>query len=392
MIKTSRNKHKTRKGEHAISKHKDRPKQVRMFSPYVSEDAIKRVCQTLRSGYIGEGPVVEEFEEEFKKAIGVPYALAVTNCTTAIHLALAMAGVGPGDEVITSAQTMMATSHAILAHYAKPVFADIQFLSGNINPLDIDHRINKKTKAVLVIHWAGYPCDLDEIHAVASRNNLPVIEDAAHALGAKYKGKAIGSLSPYTCFSFQAIKHITTGDGGMLCVIRGADYQQAKRRRWYGIDRKQRKPSILGEPIWDVTDMGYKYHMNDIAASMGVEHLKKLESILKRRSQIVKKYRQVLECMSGITLFEDKEDRKSANLFFTLHVDNREDFARMMRSKGIEVSVVHLRIDTNKIFGPLRRDLPVLAKFTESHISLPLHNLLLDEDVECVLQCIKEGW
>ena len=219
-----------------------------------------------------------------------------------------------------------------------------------------------------------------------------MIEDAAHALGAKYKSKAIGRLSPYTCFSFQAIKHITTGDGGMLCVIRGADYQQAKRRRWYGIDRKQRKPSILGEPIWDVTDMGYKYHMNDIAASMGVEHLKELESILKRRSQIVKKYRQALESMSGITLFEGKEDRKSANLFFTLHVENREDFARMMRSTGIEVSVVHLRIDTNKIFGPLRQDLPVLAKFTESHISLPLHNLLSDEDVECVLQCIKEGW
>jgi len=392
MIKAPKNKQQTQERKSANLNPKSKNLKIRMFSSYVSENAIKRVCQTLRSGYIGEGPVVEEFENEFKKTIGVPYALAVTSCTTAIHLALAAAGVGPGDEVITSAQTMMATSHAILAHYAQPVFADIQYLSGNINPVDIGHRINEKTKAILAVHWAGYPCDLDEIHALALRNNLPLIEDAAHALGASYKGQAIGSLSPYTCFSFQAIKHITTGDGGMLCVTREGDYQQAKRRRWYGIDRKQRKPSILGEPLWDVTVIGYKYHLNDIAASMGVEHLKELGSILKRRSKIVKRYRQALESMSGITLFENKKDRKSANWLFTLHVENREDFARMMRSKGVEVSVVHLRVDTNKVFGPLRQDLPALAKFTESHISLPLHNLLSDEDVEYVIQCTKQGW
>ncbi|MCJ7581148.1 MAG: DegT/DnrJ/EryC1/StrS family aminotransferase [Candidatus Aminicenantes bacterium] len=371
---------------------KSSQKKIRMFVPYVSERAIERVCSTLRSGYIGEGPVVAEFEEAFKNQLNAPYALGVTSGTTALHLALAVAGVGPNDEVITSAQTMMATSHAILAHYAKPVFADIQYLTGNMNPLDIEHRITERTKAILSVHWAGYPCDLDEIHAVASKYNLPVIEDAAHALGATYKGNSIGNISPFTCFSFQAIKHITTGDGGMMCFTQEEDFHKARRRRWYGIDRINRAPSILGEPDWDVFEVGYKYHMNDIAASLGVEHLKDLETWLKRRESIVRTYRKELKHQSGLALFDSEENRTSANWLFTLHVENREDFVKMMKSKGIEVSVVHLRIDTNTIFSPQQDDLKTLDKFNLSHISLPLHNYLSDADVEYIITCIREGW
>lgn len=367
-------------------------KNIRMFAPYVSERAIERVCSTLRSGYIGEGPVVAEFEEAFKNQLNAPYALGVTSGTTALHLALTVAGVGPNDEVITSAQTMMATSHAILAHYAKPVFADVQYLTGNMNPSDIEHRITKKTKAILAVHWAGYPCDLEEIHAVASKFDLPVIEDAAHALGATYKGQTIGSISPFTCFSFQAIKHITTGDGGMMCFTEKDNFDKARRRRWYGIDRIKRAPSILGEPIFDVYETGYKYHMNDIAASLGVEHLKDLEIHLKRRADIVRTYRNRLENQAGVFLFNAADDRTSANWIFTMHVDNREDFAKMMKAKGIEVSVVHLRIDMNTIFNPRQDDLNTLDKFNLSHISLPLHNFLSDADVEYILECIQEGW
>lgn len=363
-----------------------------MFVPYVSERAIERVCQTLKSGYIGEGPVVAEFESAFKNQLNIPFALGVTSGTTALHLALAVAGVGPNDEVITTAQTMMATSHSILAHYAKPVFADIQYLTGNMNPSDIEHRITKKTKAILAVHWAGYPCDLDEIHAVASKFNLPVIEDAAHALGATYKGKTIGSISPFTCFSFQAIKHITTGDGGMICLTQEEDFHKARRRRWYGIDREKREPSILGEPIWDVNEFGYKYHMNDIAASLGVEHLKELGTQLIRRERIVKTYKTELKDHSGITLFEAEDDRASANWFFPMHVENRENFVKMMKAKGVEVSVVHLRIDTNTIFSPQQNDLKTLDKFNLSHISLPLHNFLSDSDIEYIIACIRKGW
>lgn len=375
-----------------INTPKYKKQRVVMFTPYITKPAINRVAKTLRSGWIGEGPVVKEFEEKFRELIGTPYPVAVNSCTSALSLALAIAGVKYGDEVITTAQTMMATSHAILAQQARPVYADVQYVTGNISPNDIENRITEKTKAILIVHWAGYPCDLDEIHAISSLHKLPVIEDAAHGLGATYKSKPIGTISPYTCFSFQAIKHITCGDGGMLCLTDEEKYEQAKRHRWYGIDRENRKPSVLGEAEWNVTEVGYKIHMNDISASLGVEHLNELKNILNRRASNVKRYREELIKIPGILLLESKEDRVSANWLFTIHVEKRTDFARMMHSKGVDVSVVHLRIDRNDVFGGVRQDLPSLDKFTETHISIPMHNRLTDEEVDYVIQCIKEGW
>ena len=365
---------------------------IRMFVPHVSEEAIARVADTLRSGWIGEGPVVKAFEEKFKEIIGTPYPVAVNSGTSALSLAVVMAGVKCGDEVITTAQTMMATSHVIIAQQAKPVFADIQYMMGNIDPNDIEHRISEKTKAILVVQWGGYPCDIDEIHEIAAKYRLPVIEDAAHALGAQYKGKPIGSISPFTCFSFQAIKHITTGDGGMLCLLDKDRYEEAKRRRWYGIDRERRKPSILGEAEWNVKENGYKYHMNDIAGSLGLEHIKEVKGILSRRATIANRYRKELRNITGIRLFENKEDRFSANWLFSIHVERREDFARAMKERGVEVSVVHLRIDTNDVFGGIRNDLPELERFTATHISIPVHDRLTDEDVDYVIKSIKKGW
>ena len=365
---------------------------IAMFRPHVSERAIARVVEVLRSGWIGEGPVVAQFEDAFRTRTGAAHAVAVNSGTSALHLAITLAGVGPGDEVITTAQTMMATSHAILMQHARPVFADVKYFTGNVDPVDIGHRITPRTKCFLVVHWAGYPCDMDEIHAVAAAHGLPVIEDAAHAVGAVYKGRSIGSLSDYTCFSFQAIKHITTGDGGMLAIRSADKWDEARRRRWFGIDRTNRKPSVLGEPEWNVTEPGYKYHMNDIAASLGIEHLEELPRILERRAAIAARYRQALARVPGVTLFESAADRTSAHWLFSIHVERRTDFARMMQSKGMAASVVHLRIDTNDVFGGLRQDLPVLARFTESHISVPVHEFLTDDDVDRVIRAVQDGW
>lgn len=367
-------------------------RKINMFSVYMSEKSVKRVAAILRSGFIGEGAAVREFERLLTDIAHASYPVALNSATSALHLALVMAGVKSGDEVITTAQTMMAPAHAILYQSAKPVFADVQYLTGNIDPKDIERRVTERTRAVLVVHWGGYPCDMDEIHAVARKYSLAVIEDAAHALGATYRGKPIGSISGYTCFSFQAIKHVTCGDGGALCLLNEKDYHQARRRRWYGIDRDNRKPSILGEPIWNVTEVGYKYHMNDIAASIGIENLKLLPEILNRRRKTADYYREQLQDVPGITLFEKKSDRVGANWIFTMHVQNREGFAKMMRSKGVEASIVHLRIDRNDIFGPVRQDLPALDRLTKTHISLPLHMGLTDEDIAYVVKCIKEGW
>ena len=240
--------------------------------------------------------------------------------------------------------------------------------------------------------WGGYPCDYGEILTIANDHNLQLIEDAAHALGASYRGKSVGSVCPYTCFSFQAIKHLTTGDGGMLCVPNEMAYQTAIRLRWFGIDRFKRVPSVLGEPIWNVTELGYKYHMNDVAAAIGIGNLEDWDFITSRRKEISATYYRALGEIPGVQLFERKPDRQHANWLFSIHVERRTDFCRALKERGVPASVVHLRIDQNDLCGGRRDDLPELARFTDSHISLPLHPLLTEEDVNTVIEAIRAGW
>ncbi len=367
-------------------------KRIVMFYPYVSERAIQQVEETLRSRWIGQGPKVNEFEAKLQATLDIPYAVAVNGVASAVCLALAVAGVGPGDEVITTPQACTAVNHPILEQYATPVFADIQYLTANIDPADIEHRITERTKAIICVHWGGYPCDMDEIHEIAARYQLAVVEDATDALGATYRGKPIGAISRFTCFSFQAIQQITTGEGGMLTVLNEEDYEAARRRRWFGIDRVRRKPTPDGYYDFDVWETGYGYHMTDVAAAIGLAHLDELEAILTRRVEIADAYRESLASVAGVTLFESKPDRTSAHHLFTMHVERRDDFCRMMRAKGIDVSVVHVRNDQYTVFGGLRSDLPTLDRFAQTHISIPIHDRLTDEDVGYVIQCIQQGW
>lgn len=365
---------------------------IAMFKPYVNNKAIELVSQVLHSGYIGEGQRVKEFEQLLGLRLGSPFTVAVNSGTSALHLALCIAGVKVGDEVITSAQTMLATTTAILMVGATPVYADVEYSTGNISAEDVARRVTPKTRAILAVDWAGYPCNWDEILAVARKYHLVAIEDAAHAIGASYKGKPIGAVAPITCFSFQAIKHLTTGDGGMVCVSSVQDYERAVQLRWFGIDRYKRKPSVLGEPQWNVTELGYKYHMNDIAAAIGLGNLEDLDWILQRRREIVARYRKELATVSGVQLFEIRPDRQSADWLFSIHVERRDEFCRMMATKDIMASVVHLRIDRNDLCGGERDDLPELARFTETHVSLPLHPGLSDDDVQRVIEAIRGGW
>ena len=366
---------------------------IPMFYPHMPESVIGILAETLKSRWIGQGPKVDEFEKEFSKKFGLKYVVSLNSGTSGLRLGLAIVGVGPGDEVITPAQTCTATNTPILEQFATPVFADIQYETSNVDPNDIEHRITDKTKAIMCVHWAGYPCDLDEIHKTAFDHNLPVIEDAAHAIGASYKGKPIGSISDFTSFSLQAIKHITTGDGGMMSVTDEKNYKAASRRRWYGIDKAGRKFSVLGhDPAYDVWEVGYKYNMTDIDAAIGLEQLKYFDSVFRRREEIAKIYRDELENIPGITLFENKADRKSANWLFSMHVERMNAFAKMMWSKGIEVSVVHWRNDKYTVFGGLRKDLPTTDKLSKTMISIPLHNKLSNEDVNYIINSIKEGW
>ncbi len=362
------------------------------FHTHISPHAIELATATLRSGHVSEGRMVQQFEAELTQRLGLLQPLALNSGTAALHLALAVAGVGPGDEVILPAQTFVATGLAILMQGARPVFADIQLETGNLDPLSIRAKITERTRAVMPVHWGGYPCDMAEMLALGQEYNLAVIEDAAHALGASYQHQPVGALSRFTAFSFQAIKHLTTGDGGALCCRESADYEQARARRWFGIDRLRDTPSLLGERVYNLHEVGYKYHMNDLAAAVGLGNLADFSGQLQRRREIDRRYRDELKSVAGLQLLERKADRESACWIFTLLVEDREQFVRALQSRGVPASVVHQRIDRNAVFGTLNQTLTRQTEFDARQIAIPLHAGLTDDEVGQVISAVQAGW
>jgi perosamine synthetase len=362
---------------------------IYMFWPYVSGKVKDVVEEVLKTRWIGQGPKVEEAERKFKQVIGVPYPVTLNSCTSALHLALIMSGVDRDSEVVTTPMTCSATNIPILYCGAKAVFADIQKNTLNIDPKSIKEKITHKTKAILIVHWAGYPCDMDEILAIAKQHKIPIIEDAAHALGAQYKGRPIGAISDFTCFSFQAIKQITTADGGMLSVLNEKDYKRAKLLRWYGIDRE-----FKGDIYWkyQIKEVGYKYHMNDLAAGMLVVQLDDLKKVATKRGKIADKYRKELEGVAGVKLLEKEDDKVSGNWLFTIKVKDRQNFTKKLLDNGIESHMVHVRCDIYPIFGGKRLELPGMNEVEPEYVSIPIHYKLTDEDVSKVVKTIKSGW
>jgi len=369
-----------------------------MFDVYMNALAslgvMDTLCERHEDGrlWVGEGPKVKAFEQKLKDRFGFRHLVALNSGTAGLELALALAGVGPGDEVITTAQTCTATNMPILRAGAKCVFADIQYLTGNIDPNDIETRITQRTKAIMCVHWGGYPCDMDALNDIGERYNIPVIQDGAHALGATYHDMPIGVTSDYFMCSFQAIKQLTCGDGGMLAMLDEDKYHEARRRRWFGIDRENRITQIDGYPFWDQTEVGYKMHMNDISAAIGLGNFEDIDEILHFRESVALLYDLEMEGTPGVTLFERMPDRTSGNWLYTMHVERRDDFCRMMRNKDIEVSVVHIRNDIHTIFGPKRDDLPGLDRYEKTYISIPLHFSLSPNDVQRVIAAVRGGW
>ncbi len=363
-----------------------------IFSPTIPGHAVDAVVACLRSGRLSEGAKVKEFEDALRARFRLPRALALNSGTAGLHLAMLGAGVGPGDEVITTALTFVATAMAIVQAGGTPVFADIVAGGPNVDPVDIESRITERTKAIVVVHYGGYPCDMDAISALAARFGLSVIEDAAHALGATYHDKPAGTLGDFGVFSFQAIKLLTTGDGGLLVCADEDCHREALRRRWFGIDRERRRASEMGEPQWDITEIGYKYHMNDIAAALGIPQLDSFQNAQARRRELNRTYRSRLGGLDGLELLEERPDRESACWLFTLRVQRRTDFIRALRSRGVEAAVWHRRIDAHTIFGGIRSDLSHLAEFDATQVSIPMRATLTEEDVETVLTAVEAGW
>lgn len=365
---------------------------IEFFHTHVGPEAQRLAAETLATGWLSEGARVREFEAALAGTLGLSRPVAVNSGTSALHLALAVAGVGPGDEVVLPPQTFVATGLAVLMQGATPVFCDVDPATGNLDPASFAARVTDRTRAVMPVHWGGLPCDLDGIHAVAAPRGIAVIEDAAHALGATYRGRPVGAISRFTCFSFQAIKHVTTGDGGALCCTDPDDHRAAMTRRWFGIDRVSAAPSILGERVYDIERLGFKYHLNDLGASVGLGNLRDFPPRLARRRALAARFLDALAGVPGLDLPPVLDDRESAWWLFTVRVDRREDFIRALASRGVPASVVHLRIDHNSIFGGVRDDLPGQAAFNERQVALPVHEGLTDDDAAAIVASVRAGW
>jgi len=365
---------------------------MNLFNTTITTQAIDYVNDSLKSTFISAGNKADLFEQKLVDTIGISKPTTVNSGTSALHLTLTCADITYGDEVIIPAQTFISSALVIKQQGAIPVFVDIDYMTGNIDPDSIRDKITNRTKAIMVVHWGGYPCDLDEIREIADEYNLIIIEDAAHALGAHYKGRPIGSISDYTCFSFQAIKHLTCGDGGAVCSLTNDNDKKLKKLRWFNIDRADDVADILGERVYNSNMIGYKYHMNDISASIGLGNLEKFNEKKERYLQIANIYNTELKNINGIVNFEYKDDRQSAYWLYGFHVENRIDFINKLKSNGIPSSVVHLGIDKNDLFGGKDMSLINQRKFDDTQINIPIHDGLSDEDIDKIISTIKSGW
>jgi len=361
---------------------------IRMFSPFIPKEAGDRVKEVIDSGWINTGEKEEELRKKLSKKFNFEYCVATNSCTSALRLSLAVAGVKPFDEVITTPWTMEATNTAILEQFAKPVFADINYHDLNMEQESMEELITRDTKAIVVVHYAGYPCELDYIYDIAFENNLVVIEDAAQALGSKYKGDYIGERGYFVCFSLQTVKIITSGDGGIISTKSPLRYSELRDRIWFGVNKTERINSDIGSFPEDITMLGFKYNMNDMTASMGLAGLKYFDEVSARRLEIGEIYNTELSRLSNVELLHYDTCNTPNYWVYPIHVKNRNKFAKHMRNNGIEVSKLYTRNDKWSIFGPLR-DLRNMEKVEEDIIHIPIHQDLTDDEVNHIVRTVK---
>ena len=365
---------------------------VPLFYPTVPPEAIHEVADTLSGRWIGQGPKVERFEDEFRRRfLGECSALAVGSGTDALHLAYLLAEIGAGDEVICPVFTCTATNIPLLYLNAKVVFADIDPKTLNISVEDIRKRITSRTKAIVCVDYGGNPCDYDELNRICTDHGLVLIADAAHSLGSRHSGKNVGEIADFTIFSFQAIKTLTMGDGGLLAIRNKDLIAKAQRLRWFGIDRSAKQ-----EGIWnnDILEVGYKYQMTDIGAGIGLASLKNIDSTIKRRKELLRAY--VNEMLSSrVTLVPEAIPlhHDVCPWLLTLIVDkDRVGLMRKLREHGIESSQVHYRNDRYAIFGGRRSDLPMMDALEDRYLVLPLHLNMTVETVKRICNLVNSGW
>jgi dTDP-4-amino-4,6-dideoxygalactose transaminase len=390
---------------------------IDLFKVFMAPTAAEEVSKVLNSGYIGQGPKVEEFEKELRHFFNHDYVSTLNSGTAGLHLALHLLkkpsinvktyhgvvsvdskwpGLEPGDEVLATPMTCTASNWPILANGLNIKWVDIDPTTLNMDLDDLARKITPKTKVIMLVHWGGYPNDLDKIKRIQEDAYLrfgfkpAVIEDGAHSFGSEYKGKKIGSHGNLTMFSLQAIKHITSVDGGILLSPHKELHRRGKLLRWYGIDRDGDRKDFRCEA--DVEEWGFKFHMNDVCATVGMENLKHFDSIVSTHRDNAKFYDEVLKDINGLELLKREEGHNSAFWIYSMLVDNRDGFYKWMDECGISVSQVHERNDKHTCVQEYKTALPSLDKTIGKMVSIPVGWWVTTEQREYIADCIKKGW
>ena len=376
---------------------------------FIDDEDIQEVIKSLKSDFITQGPKIKEFESALCEYTEAKYAVAVSNGTAALHISCLAAGIRHNHEVITSPITFVASANCILYCGGKPVFADVQEDTINIDPEEIERKITRNTKAVIPVHFAGHPCDLEEIYAIAKKNNLIVIEDACHALGAEYKGSKIGSCkySDMTVFSFHPVKSITTGEGGAVLTNNKKLYEKLLMLRNHGITKDPTKFTInhqlstindYGSWYYEMQELGFNYRLTDFQCGLGLSQLKKLDKFIQRRREIVEIYNKELSKIDEIILPKERPYVKSSWHIYYIRLKNfqkRKKVFERLRKKGIGVQVhyipVHLQPYYRNNFGYKEGDYPKAENYYNSTITLPLFVKLNKKQINYILNKIKEA-
>lgn len=362
---------------------------------WIEEEDINAVAEVLRSDWITQGPKIEEFERKVAEYCGVKYAVAFSSGTAALHAACAVAGISEGDEAITTPITFAATANAITCSGGKPVFADIREDTLNIDSNEIKRRISPRTKVILPVDFAGHPADLNEIKTIAEEKGLIIIEDACHALGAEYEGSKVGSLADMTAFSFHPVKHITTGEGGMILTNNEEFCQKLKTFRHHGIVHKPNE----GPWYYEISQSGHNLRITDFQCALGLSQLKKLDFFIQRRREIAARYNEALTKIDGIiTPFEEDFVKMVYHIYVIqlraemLKVGRKEIF-KALRAENIGVNVhympIHLHPFYKSNFGYKRGDYPMAERYYDRAITLPIFPKMSNDDAEDVVRAVR---
>lgn len=370
-------------------------------APDIQEQEIQEILQSLRSGWIGTGPKVHKFEEDFRAYKGASYAVSVNSCTAALHLSMLVSGIGPGDEVITTPMTFCATVNAIIHSRAKPVLADCDPDTLCINPDEIKSKITRRTKALVPVHFAGNSCEMDCIMDIARKRRLKVIEDCAHAIETTYKDKPAGTFGDFGCFSFYVTKNITTGEGGMILLKTKTYADRLKTLALHGMSKDAWKRfSDAGYKHYSVVAAGFKYNMTDMQAALGIHQLKRIEVLWRRRRDIWRRYQSEFANLPLCLPKEPPKHIKHAYHLYSVCVDaktcgvTRDEFLAAMTRERIGIGVHYLSIAEHpfyqKTFGWKPKDYPVSLRYGRTTVSLPLSSKLTDDDVTDVIRAVKK--